>query len=119
VNSDGKPLRIMVPVEMPQGVTFREGEPAPRAVKIEKWGLTLYERDGAVYVAAVDADSPAAKMGMVKGQQLLRVNGIDVTGVEQVERLLLQSPGNPELETRVNDEGREVDARFTLPDPTK
>jgi hypothetical protein len=42
-----------------------------------------------------------------------------VTGVEQVERLLLQSPGNPELETRVNDEGREVDARFTLPDPTK
>jgi Ca-activated chloride channel family protein len=119
VNSDGKPLRIMVPVEMPEGVTFKEGEPAPRAVKIEKWGLTLYEHDGAVYVAAVDADSPAAKMGMVKGQQLLRVNGIDVTGVEQVERLLLQSPGNPELETRVNDEGREVDARFTLPDPTK
>lgn len=117
VNSDGKPLRVMVPCEMPEGVTFEGQAEAPRAARIDKWGMTLAQVGSEVHVVGIDDGSPAARMGMVKGQRLLRVNGVEVTSLEQVERLLLQGGKNPTLETRVNDEGQTIDAEFTLPDP--
>ena len=117
VNSDGKPLRVMVPCEMPEGVSFDAQSETLRAARIETWGLTLAQVGNEVHVAGIDDGSPAAKMGMVKGQRLLRVNGVEVASLDQVERLLLQGGKNPTLETRVTDEGRTIDAEFVLPDP--
>lgn len=120
VNSDGNPLRVLVPCEMPEGVNFSSAEQqGAKVASIETWGMTLAEVDGKVHVVAIADGSPAAKMGMVPGQRLLRVNGAEVTSLEQVERLLLQGDRNPVLQTRVTDEGRNIDAEFTLPDPVK
>lgn len=120
VNSDGQPLRVMVPCEMPEDVAFTpEQQQQAKVSRVDRWGMTLAEVEGQVHVVAVSDGGSAAKMGMVKGQRLLRVNGVDVSSLAQVERLLLQGGGNPTLETRVNDEGRSIDAVFKLPDPVE
>lgn len=120
VNSNGQPLRVLVPCEMPEDVNFTtEQQQQAKVSRIERWGMTLAEVDGQVHVVAITDGGSAAKMGMVKGQRLLRVNGVDVSSLEQVKRLLLQGGKNPTLETRVNDEGRTIDAAFTLPDPVE
>ncbi|MDE2134045.1 MAG: PDZ domain-containing protein [Alphaproteobacteria bacterium] len=44
--------------------------------------------DAGLYVGAVDADSPAAKLGVVEGDYLLEINGTKITDLEAAKTLL-------------------------------
>jgi Ca-activated chloride channel family protein len=95
VVGDGKPMRILQPVEMPEGVSYEGvfGEPpSGRPVRISSWGVTLQETaSGKVRVAEVAAEGPAARAGLRAGAALSRVNQILVSGLEDLERVLLQA----------------------------
>ncbi|HJR63374.1 MAG TPA: VIT domain-containing protein [Gemmatimonadaceae bacterium] len=114
VVGDGRPMRILQPVEMPEGVSYEGvfGEPTSgRPVRISSWGVTLQETaSGKVRVAEVSADGPAARAGMRAGGALSRVNRIVVSGLEDLERVLLQAGRSVLLRM---EEGVEI----TLPSP--
>jgi Ca-activated chloride channel family protein len=92
---DGRPLRVMQPVELPEGVSY-EGifgeKPSGRPVRIDAWGTTLQQTaSGKIRVVEVAADGPAARGGVRAGAQVTLVNGVAVHTLAQLEGLLLQS----------------------------
>lgn len=97
VVGDGRPLRVMQPVELPQGVSYKGifGEnPTGRPVRIDAWGMTLQETEsGKVRVAEVREGGAAAREGIKRGAQLQTVNRVKVENLSQLEGLLLQSAG--------------------------
>ncbi len=92
---DGSPLRVLMPVELPQDVSFEGAvgpRPGARAVRLESWGVTLAEaEDGTLYLLAVDEDGVAAKAGLRVGVYVTAVGGHAVRGVAHLETLLLQA----------------------------
>ena len=96
VFGDGRPLRVMVPVALAQGVSY-EGTVGPRPgahpVRLESWGATLVEaRDGTLYVLALDHAGPAARSGLPEAAYLTAVGGHAIRGARHLEALLLQTP---------------------------
>ncbi|MEJ7812693.1 MAG: VIT domain-containing protein [Gemmatimonadaceae bacterium] len=98
VVGDGRPLRIMQPVELPEGVSYegifgREGErPVGVPASIGAWGVTVQETDkGAVRVGAVREGSAAARAGVRAGAAITGVNGSAVRGMPGLGRLLMQT----------------------------
>ncbi|HET7586316.1 MAG TPA: VIT domain-containing protein [Gemmatimonadaceae bacterium] len=95
VVGDGHPLRIMQPVELPEGVSYKGifgEEPQGAPVRVGAWGITLQETEsGAVRVGDVAGGSAAARAGLRPGAAVQRVNGTPVHTLAQMERVLLQS----------------------------
>lgn len=96
VVGDGKPVRILQPVEMPEGVSregvFGEGV-VGRPVSVKAWGLVLVEqKDGKVRVNEVQP-GPAQTAGVAAGNTLTLLNGTKVAGLQHLESLLLQAGG--------------------------
>ena len=117
---DGSPMTVWQPVEMPEGVTFR-GDQRPaeqaRVFEIPGWGLTVGETpDGRVIVVRVQDGTPGAEAGMQPGQVIEKINGLDVSTLDRLEALLLQTKAKIEVETRLTDEGQVVEAKFNLPE---
>ncbi len=97
VVGDGHPLRILQPVELPDGVSYKGifGEvPRGAPARIGAWGITLQETErGAVRVGEVAAGTAAARAGLRPGAAVRRVNGTGVHTLGQLERVLLQVHG--------------------------
>lgn len=94
---DGRPLKVVQPVELPEGVSYEGnfGEPpVGKAFTIAAWGLTLQAtQSGALKVGAVEPSGPAALANLKPGSTLKAVNGTLVHDAVHLEGLLLQTPG--------------------------
>ncbi len=94
---DGKPLRVLQPVELPEGVDYAGifGErPVGEAVRIDSWGLVLQMSEtGKARVCALDSHGVAASSGIKIGAVLKSVNRVVVHDFSHLEGLLLQSAG--------------------------
>jgi Ca-activated chloride channel family protein len=101
VVGDGSPLRVLQPVELPEGVSYEGvfGEQGRGAVvEIPGWGLQLQMTEsGRVRVGAVRHGSPADQAGLEAGATLRTVNGTLVHDLGHFEGLVLQSPGGVRL----------------------
>jgi len=107
---DGHPRRIMQPVELPEGVSYAGvfgeqcvGEP----MRIGAWGVDLQGTEsGRVRVGNVLPDGAASQAGIKRGATVARVNGVTVSSVQQLERVLMQSGKHV---TVVTDAGQKVE----------
>ena len=102
VVGNGRPLRVLQPVELPAGVSYDGvfGEaPVGEAVEIPGWGLTVQATEsGKLRVGAVQDRSAAARAGIRAGAELRSVNRTAVHDLTHLEGLLLQSSGSVRLE---------------------
>jgi Ca-activated chloride channel family protein len=101
VVGDGRPLRVMQPVEVPEDVS-REGavgeRPEREAIRIPVWGLTLATgAGGSVRVYAVDPGSPADRAGIAVGATVRTVNRTAVHDMAHLEGLLVQHAASARL----------------------
>ncbi|MBI5486566.1 MAG: VWA domain-containing protein [Deltaproteobacteria bacterium] len=114
VVGDGQPLRVLQPVELPEGVSYEGvfGErPVGEAVEIATWGLTMQSVEGGrVRVGAATPGKPAAAAGIAGGAVVRAVNGTVVNDLVHLEGLLLQSAGEVRLTL-------EPGGQVTLPAP--
>jgi Ca-activated chloride channel homolog len=96
VVGDGRPLKVMQPVEMPEGVSYAGvfGEGGVGGVSVlPRWGLQVQEtQSGAIKVGLVEATGPAASAGVRAGSALRAVGGVSVHDMAHLEGLLLQNP---------------------------
>jgi predicted metalloprotease with PDZ domain len=107
---DGKPLRVMQPIEMPDGVSY-EGvfgeQPTHVPESIAKWGLSVaLTVKGNIRVGKVAEGGEAARAGVAPKAKVVSVNGTKVNDLIHMEGLLLQARG-PEVKV-VFDPGGEV-----------
>src|SRR5271169_6357988 len=92
-------------------IGFLAAPPAPKPPSMQVWtsggsflgvgvaeitsdrarALNLKEEAG-VEVTRVDEDSPAAKAGVQRGDVILEFNGQRVDGIEQLQRLIRETP---------------------------
>lgn len=94
---DGHPLRIMQPVEMPEGVSYEGvfGEPGRGPVYfIPSWGIRLQETTGGQLKVAEVKDGSAGKAGLKPGAKIVSVNGVKVSDTSSLETVLMQTSGN-------------------------
>ncbi len=78
--------------DVPWAVTFPEGSPSyeDQLFHGEMYGFRLSEQGGRPVVARVVAGTPAAEAGLAAGDQIVAVNGFDVSTSAQVEAALAQ-----------------------------
>ncbi|MEP6689510.1 MAG: VIT domain-containing protein [Gemmatimonadaceae bacterium] len=112
VVGNGMPVRIVQPVELPEGVSYKGifgEEPEGRPVRIGAWGVTLQNTaSGAVRVGDVDARGDAGRAGVKRGASLTSIDGTPIMSVSQLESVLLATRGNVRLGWKV---GVEVQLR--------
>jgi Ca-activated chloride channel family protein len=94
VVGDGTPLRVVQPVEMPDGVSY-EGvfgeQPVGEAFEVPAWGVVLrVSSSGRVGVVAVAPNGPAAAAGVRVGSVVTGVDGTLVHDLQHLEGLVLQ-----------------------------
>lgn len=112
----GVPLVVLQPLDAPENGVLEGVAGIVRRYTVKGWGLVLGEgEDGRLRVLEVEDGSDGAKAGMVKGLVIDKVNGRPVRDVAAFERELQDTPREPVLETEVDDSGRTVRARFTMP----
>jgi len=97
VTGDGRPIRVLQPVGLPEGVS-REGvagaSSAGARFRVAVWGLTLAEDAKAqLVVNNVDPDGPAARAGIRSGMRLETVGRHALFGARHLEALLWQLGG--------------------------
>jgi Ca-activated chloride channel family protein len=98
VVGSGQPVRVVQPVELPEGVSYEGvfGErPAGEAVDVPAWGLTLQMTEsGKVKVGAVTQGSAADRAGIEAGWTVTTVDRTAVHDLVHFEGLVLQGRGN-------------------------
>lgn len=97
---DGTPLKVMQPVELPEGMdrTGIEGNIVGKPMSISGWGVIVTEnKQGGVAVTWVEKDSPADNMGVTIDQLVAAIDGVAVNGIMHLHGLLMQSSGNVRL----------------------
>ena len=94
VVGDGTPLRVVQPVELPEGVSYAGvfGEvPTGEVFEIHGWGITVQQTEsGRIRVGAVTLGSPAAQAGVAAGATISTVDGTLVHDLPHLEGLVLQ-----------------------------
>ncbi|MBX6330969.1 MAG: carboxypeptidase-like regulatory domain-containing protein [Gemmatimonadaceae bacterium] len=113
--SDGRPIRVLQPVELPEGVSYEGifgGErPVGPPMRIGAWGVDVIGTDsGNVRVATVERGA-AARAGVRRGARLRTVNGAPIHDLAGLEAVLLQSGGG-QVAVELQPGGR-----VTLPSP--
>ncbi|MBN1773534.1 MAG: hypothetical protein JXB32_19890 [Deltaproteobacteria bacterium] len=102
VVGDGRPLRVIQPVELPEGVSYEGvfGErPVGTAFEVPAWGVTLQETEsGRIRIGSVRLGSPAAAAGVAAGATVSTVDRTIVHGLEHLEGLVLQGAESVVLE---------------------
>ena len=86
-------------------------DPFPFSTSGLQIGLRISD-DGSLKIAAVYADSPAERAGLIAGDRILSVNSRPVIdlGIEAIRDLLKQAPGTRvRLEVRQGDSSRDVE----------
>lgn len=94
VVGDGTPLRVMQPVEMPDGVSY-EGifgeQPTGESFQISAWGVVIgISQSGRIGIVAVAPNGPAAAAGVGPGAVVTRVDNTLVRDLRHFEGLVLQ-----------------------------
>jgi Ca-activated chloride channel family protein len=94
VVGSGNPLRVVQPVELPEGVSY-EGvfgeQPVGEAFEVPGWGVTIQmSQSGKVRVGSVRLNSPAAQAGLAAGATITRVDNTLVHDLVHLEGLVLQ-----------------------------
>lgn len=102
VVGNGKPLRILQPVELPEGVRY-EGifgaPPIGQAMSIPGWGITVVQTsDGKIVICQVQPNSVSARSGLRAGAVLKAIDRTALYDLKQMEALMLQSSGNVVIE---------------------
>ena len=97
VVSNGNPLRVLQPVDLPEGVKY-EGifgeQPIGQPMQISSWGLVLgTTQSGKIYVCYVNPSGVAAQSGIKSGMVLKAVNRFAIQSFGQLNGLLLQAGG--------------------------
>ena len=121
----GRPMQVWQPNEMPEGVTFMGDDSAAedsKTFRIPQWGLWVGQTaDGRVIVVKVEDGGAAANASMQPGQILEKINGMAVTNLNALEKVLLQAVAKVEVETSLTDNGQRIESDFKLPEikPTK
>ena len=97
VVGDGRPVQILQPVTLPEGVVYEGAvgsRPGGKARRIVAWGVTLAELpDARLVVAGVDEDGPCARTGVKTGDVLAALDRHALFGARHLEALLLQAGG--------------------------
>jgi len=97
VVGDGRPVRILQPVALPEGVDYEGAvgsRPGGKARRIAAWGVTLAELpDARLVVAGVDGGGPCARTGVKAGDVLAALDRHALFGARHLEALLLQAGG--------------------------
>ncbi|MBI5488311.1 MAG: AgmX/PglI C-terminal domain-containing protein [Deltaproteobacteria bacterium] len=95
VVGNGQPLRVIQPVELPEGVSYEGvfGEPAiGEPLEIAGWGLIVQmSESGKIRIGTVREQGAARAAGIEAGAQIRSVNGTVVNDVRHLEGLILQS----------------------------
>ena len=98
---DGSPVRVVQPVEMPEGVSYEGvfGEmPVGEAFEVPAWGMTVQmSQSGKLRVGAVRVGSPAAQAGITAGSTITRVDNTMVHDLVHLEGLVLQGGSTLEI----------------------
>jgi Ca-activated chloride channel family protein len=118
ITGNGRPVRVLQPVELPEGVSYEGAlgaRPVGKPVRIAAWGLTLVEAENG-NVIVVDAAPPAAGK-VAKGEVLATCDRVLVRGLGHLESLVLQ--GGRALALGFRDAERPADApvEVTFPAP--
>jgi Ca-activated chloride channel family protein len=115
---NGAPLKVMQPVELPEGAS-REGlAPGAQTMSIGGWGMVVAENNqGAVVVAYVDKDFPADKAGVKAGQLVASIDGVVVMGAAHLQGLLLQTSGTVKVGMSTTDGTTSTITSVELPQP--
>ncbi|NMC71189.1 MAG: PDZ domain-containing protein [Myxococcales bacterium] len=90
----GAPLRVVQPVELPEGVSY-EGvfgeQPVGEVFEVPAWGMTIQmSQSGRIRVGSVRLGSPAAQAGVAAGATITRVDNTLVHDLVHLEGLVLQ-----------------------------
>jgi len=115
---NGQPLKVMQPVEMPEGVS-REGVGAnAQAMSIGSWGMIVAENEqGGVAVVFVDKGFAADKAGVTAGQLIASIDGVAVMGANHMQGLLLQTSGKVKVGLNTKDGTTSTITVVELPQP--
>jgi Ca-activated chloride channel family protein len=96
IAGNGSPLKVMQPVELPEGVSREgiEGNKGNKGNSIGGWGMIVVEnQQGGVAVVYLDKGMPAEKAGITTGQLIATIDGVAVMGLSHLQGLLLQTSG--------------------------
>ena len=115
VVGDGRPLRVLQPVALPEGVSYQGvfgEEPVGQAVSVTAWGMVLQQAaDGGVGIVHLDPGGEAARSGIRAGARLVALDRVLVRDLRHLGSLLLQV-GGPTVEVRLDPGGQ---VRLTAP----
>ena len=94
---DGSPMKVMQPVEMPEGVDREgiEGTMTGKPMSIGGWGMVVMQnKQGGVAVVFLDEGREAQKAGVNVGDLIATIDGVAVMGLSHLNGLLMQTSGN-------------------------
>jgi Ca-activated chloride channel family protein len=107
---DGRPLRVLQPVELPEGVSYEGlfgGPSAGAAMAVEAWGMVLQQgADRSLGVVHLTEQGEAARSGVRSGARVVALDRVLVRDLGHLRSLLLQASG-PTVEVRF-DPGGEI-----------
>ncbi|MBN2282092.1 MAG: ChaN family lipoprotein [Candidatus Marinimicrobia bacterium] len=66
------------------------------------FGATVKEEEGMIVVSKINDDSPALKNGLAEGDQILAIDGVEITSVEQFYTIVAAKNWDDELEIKIN-----------------
>jgi hypothetical protein len=97
VVSNGNPLRILQPVELPKGVSYEGNfgeQPVGQVMNIPSWGIYVqFTQIGNILICHVDPASVASRSGIKPGAILKSLNRTLVHDLVHLKGLLLQTGG--------------------------
>lgn len=112
---DAREMRSMRERQRPEVMRGMRGEPTGRAGRQGALGVELDEsRRGTVEIAEIYPDSPAEEAGLRPGDQIVAVNGREVSSADEVTELIGRSRPNQQIELTIQRGGRERTLVATL-----
>jgi len=117
---DGTPMKVMQPVELPEGVSREgvEGTMVGKPMSIGGWGMVVMQnKQGGVSVVYLDEGREAQKAGVQKGDLIATVDGVAVIGLDHLQGLLMQSSGKVKVGLNIEGGDSSKIREVELPQP--
>ena len=117
---DGTPMKVMQPVELPEGVSREgiEGTMVGKPMSIGGWGMVVMQnKQGGVSVVYLDEDREADKAGVQTGELIATIDGVAVVGLDHLQGLLMQTSGNVRVGMNVEGGDSSKIREVELPQP--
>lgn len=117
---DGSPMKVMQPVEMPEGVDREgiEGKMEGKPMSIGGWGMIVMQnKQGGVSVVYLDKGREAEQAGVSVGDLVATIDGVAVMGLSHLNGLLLQTTGKVKVGFNVPEGEAHKIREVELPQP--